>query len=97
MFEIFLIDLPYPVVFSDVKFEDILFIKPDCFLEHVLFEVVIFNPYIDNIFYHENFSGLLLVYKKVDNRYSLFSSSDISINKNDLIDVLKFFLIRKIN
>ena len=95
MFEIFLIDLPYPVVFSDVKFEDILFIKPDCFLEHVLFEVVIFNPYIDNIFYHENFSDLLLVYKKDGNRYSLFFSPDISINENDLIERLQNFLDKK--
>ena len=63
MFEIFIIDLPYPLVFSNVRFEDILFIKSDCFLEHVLFEVVLHNSFIENIFYHEDFSDLLLVYK----------------------------------
>lgn len=95
MFKIFIIDLPYPVVFSDVKFEDILFIKPDCFLEHVLFEVVIHNPFIENIFFHEDFSDLLLVYKKEDNLYSLFFSPDISINENDLIERLENFLDKK--
>lgn len=91
MFEIFIIDLPYPLVFSNVRFEDILFIKSDCFLEHVLFEVVLHNSFIENIFYHEDFSDLLLVYKKEDNLYSLFFSSDISIIGSDLIERLKKF------
>ena len=92
VFEVFLIDLSYPVVYSDVRFEDILYIKPNCFCEHVLFKVVVYNIFLENIFYNEDFSDLLLAYKRDDCSYSLFFSPDISINEKDLILRLKNFL-----